>query len=92
MKNQIIQFLKKIISNFTSIVFPSYVITSDLIQLDLICNEEWNELELRALKFICKSESEKFTNVLNSANFDKYFLISSIPLQNKIRIKWFKNE
>ena len=92
MENQIIQFIKKIISHFTSIVFPSYVITSDLIQLDLICNEEWNELELRALKFICKSESEKFRNVLDSANFDRDFLISSIPLQNKIRIKWFKNE
>ena len=92
MENQIIQFIKKIISHFISIVFPSYVITSDLIQLDLICNEEWNELELRALKFICKSESEKFRNVLDSGNFDRDFLISSIPLQNKIRIKWFKNE
>ena len=92
MKNQIIEFIKKIISHFTSKVFSSYLITSDLIQLDLSCNEEWNEIELRALKFICKSESEKFTNVLDSANFDKDFLISSIPLQNKIRIKWFKNE
>ena len=80
MENQIVQFIKKINSHFTSIVFPSYVITSDLIQLDLICNEEWNELELRALKFICKSESEKFINVLDSANFDKDFLISSVPL------------
>ena len=92
MENQIIQFLKKIISNFTTIVFPSYVITSDLIQLDLICSDEWNEVELRVLKFICKSESEKFRNVLDLVNFDKDFLISSIPLQNKIRIKWFKNE
>ena len=92
MENKIIQFLKKIISHFTSIVFPSYIITSDLIQLDLICNDEWNELELRALKFICKTESEKFRNVFELANFDKVFLISSTPLQNKIRIKWFKNE
>ena len=92
MENQIIQFLKKIISNFTTTVFSSYIITSDLIQLDLICSDEWNKVELRALKFICKSKSEKFRNVLDLANFDKDFLISSIPLQNKIRIKWFKNE
>ena len=47
------------------------------------CDEVWNEVELRALKYICKSESEKFGNVLDLANFDKDFLISSIPLQKK---------
>ena len=92
MENQIIQFIKKICSHFTKEVFPSYLVTSDLIQLDLTAKDEWNEIELRALKFICKSESEKFTEVLVSANFDKDFLICSIPLQKKIRIKWFKNE
>ena len=92
MENQLIRFIKKITSHFTFKIYPSYTITSDLIQLDLYCDEVWEEFELRALKYICKSETEKFGHVLNSANFDKDFLISSIPLQKKIRIKWFKNE
>ena len=92
MENQIIKFIKKITSHFTNIVYPSYTISSDLIELDLRRDEVWEEFELRALKHICKSESEKFGNVLDSANFDKVFLISSIPSQKKIRIKWFKNE
>ena len=90
MENQIIQFIKKISSHFTKEVFPSYLVTSDLIQLDLIAENEWNEVELRALKFTCKSETEKFTDVLVSANFDKDFLISSIPLQKKLELSGLK--
>ena len=92
MENQLIKFIKKIISHFTDKVYPTYTISSDLIELDLRCNEVWEEFEVRPLKSICKIESEKFGNILDSANFDKSFLISSIPSQKKIRIKWFKNE
>ena len=92
MENQIIKFIKKIISHFTDKVYPSYTISSDFIELDLHCNEVWEEFEVRALKSICKIESEKFGNILDLANFDKSYLISSIPSQKKIRIKWFKNE
>ena len=83
MENQIIRFIKKIISHFTDKVEASYKISSDLIELDLRCNEVWGGggggVELQALKSICKTESEKFENILDSANFDKKFLISSIP-------------
>ena len=84
MENQIIRFIKKIISHFTDKVEASYTISSDLIELDLRCNEVLGGgggggVELQALKSICKTESEKFENILDSANFDKKFLISSIP-------------
>ena len=92
MENQIIKFIKKVLSHFTSKINHSYLITSDFIQLDLSCDEEWKEFELRALKFICKKESKNFRHLLEWANIDDDFLISSIPLQNKIRIKWFKLE
>ena len=92
MENQLIKFVKKIISHFINKIDPTYTISSNLIELDLRCNEVWEEFELSALKSICKIESEKFGNILDSANFDKSFLISSIPSHKKIRIKWFKNE
>ena len=92
MENQLIEFIKKIISHFTDKVHHSYTISSDLIELDLHCADIWEEFQLRALHSICKIESQKFENILDWANFDKSFLISSIPSQKKVRIKWFKNE
>ena len=90
MENQLYKFINKIISHFTNIVESSYTISSDLIELDLRCNEVWEDFELQALKYICRSESENFGNVLDSANFDKSFLISSIPSQKKLELNGLK--
>ena len=90
MENQIFKFIKKLISHFTDKVYPTYTISSDLIELDLRCNEVWEEFELRALHSICKLESKNFENTLESANFDKSFLISSIPSQKKLELNGLK--
>ena len=92
MEKQLIEFIKKITSHFTDKIHHSFTISSDLIELDLHCDDIWEEFELRVLHSICRVESKKFENTLDWANFDQSFLISSIPSEKKVRIKWFKNE
>ena len=92
MEDQIIQFTEKITSHFTDKIKHTFSLSSDQIILDLFCEEAWEDFELQALHSICKKESKKFERMLEYSNFDTSFLISSIPSENRVRIKWYKHE
>ena len=91
MEKELEKFLKSIIFHFTEKVQHNFTISIDSIELELLSDKNWEEIDFRALNSICKEETHKFIGLLEWANFDKSFLISSIPIERRVKVKWFKN-
>ena len=85
-------FIKEIISHFIEKVHHKFLISADIIRLQLYCEEEWESIDFRALHSICKETTNNFINQLELLNFDKKFLISSTPEKGKVTVCWFKEE
>ena len=91
MEEELEKFLKSIIFDFTEKVHHIFTISIDSIELELYSDENWEEIDFRALKSICKEQTHKFIGLVEWANFDKSFLILSTPIERKVKVKWFKN-
>ena len=85
-----IELVKDIIFNFTEIIHHKFYITSEQIRFQLYCEEEWEEIDLRALHSICKETANKYSEELKRFNLDKIFFSSSNPEKGKITVKWVK--
>ena len=91
MEEELEKFLKSMIFDFTEKVHHIFTISIDSIELELYSDENWEEIDFRALKSICKEQTHKFIGLVEWANFDKSFLILSTPIERKVKVKWFKN-
>ena len=92
MEHDLTEFIKKLISHFTDKVQHDFIVFENLIELNLYSDEEWTEIDFRALHSICRKETSNFSNCLNLYNFDYHFVISSIPFEKKVKVRWFKND
>ena len=91
MEKELEKFIKSIIFHVTEKVWHNFTISNDSIELELYSDEDWEEIDFRALKSICKEQTHKFIGLLEWANFDESFLISSTPTERKVKVKCFKN-
>ena len=83
-------FIVKLTTHFIDKFYHEITLSQDLIDLELWIDKYYNRFDFRALHYILQTETNNFCNELDSANFNKSYLLTVIPEQKFVRVRWFK--
>ena len=85
------KFIKDLVSHFTEDIRHEFLVTTSSIKLKTFFEEEWEEIDVRALHTIANDVTKKYIDEHRLFNFDKIFYFSFNPEKGKITVKWLKS-
>ena len=83
-------FIVKLTTHFIDKFYHEITISQNLIELQLWIDKYYGRFDFKVLHDILETETKNFCNELDSANFNKIYILAVIPEQKFVRVRWFK--
>ena len=83
-------FIVKLTTHFIDKFYHEITISQNLIELQLWIDKYYGRFDFKVLHDILETETKNFCNELDSANFNKIYILTVIPEQKFVRVRWFK--
>ena len=83
-------FIVKLTTYFIDKFYHEITISKDLIELELWIDKYYGRFDFKVLHHILETETKNFCDELDSGNFNKIYILTVIPEQKLVRVRWFK--